>query len=116
MHSDQNYVFMFEILLLCYHYFEIVYISLLNFLCIFVLLQTKVCHWNLNSLTTYNFSKLTQCIKAYNSTYKHDFMCLSETYLDSSTPDSLLQIEGCNLVHLGHPVNIKRGAVWIYNK
>ena len=50
------------------------------------------CHWNLNSLSAHNFysfSKLTQ-LKAYNSIYKYDFICLSETYLDSSILDNLI--------------------------
>ena len=74
-----------------------------------------VCHWNLNSLSAHNFSKLTQ-LKAYNSPYKYDFLCLSKTYLDSSIPDSLLNIEGYNLVCTGYPDNIKRGGVCIYYK
>ena len=53
------------------------------------------CHWNLNSITAHNFSKLTQ-LKAYILTYKYDFICLSETYLDSSTPNNLIDIEGYN--------------------
>ena len=75
----------------------------------------SVCHWNLNSLMAHNYSKLTQ-LKAYTSMYKHDFICLSETYLDSSTPDSLLEIDGYNLIRADHPDNIKRGGVCIYYK
>ena len=48
--------------------------------------------------------------------YKHDFICLSETYLDSSTPDRLLKIDGYILVRADHPNNIKRGGVCIYYK
>ena len=48
--------------------------------------------------------------------YKHDFICLSETYLDSSTPDGLLEIDGYNLVRVDHPNNIKRSEVCIYYK
>ena len=48
--------------------------------------------------------------------YKHDFICLSETYLDSSTPDSLLEIDGYNLILADHPDNIKSGGVCIYYK
>ena len=47
---------------------------------------------------------------------KHDFICLSETYLDSSTPDRLLKIDGYILVRADHPNNIKRGGVCIYYK
>ena len=73
----------------------------------------SVCHWNLNSITAHNFSKLTQ-LKAYISTYKCGFICLSETFLDSSTPDNLVDIQGCSLAHIDHPENTKRGGVCIY--
>ena len=121
---------MFETLLLFCHCVEGVYITLLF---IFALLLchgdielnpgTKkfkknslfVCHWNLNSLSAHNFSKLTQ-LKAYTSIYKHDFICLSETYPDSSFPDSLLEIDGYDLISSDHPNDIKRGGVCIYYK
>ena len=75
----------------------------------------SVCHWNLNSITAHNFSKLTQ-LKAYVSTYKYDLICLSETYLDSSIPDDMIEKEEYNLVCADHPNNIKRGGVCIYYK
>ena len=95
---------MFETLLIFYHYVEGVYITRLF---IFALLlwhgdieispgpkkfkknSLSVFHWNLNSLSAHNFSKFTQ-LKPDTSIYKHDFICLSETYLDPSIPDSLL--------------------------
>ena len=46
----------------------------------------------------------------------YDFVCLSETYLDSSTPNGLLEIDGYNLVGADHPNNMKRGGVSIYYK
>ena len=113
--------------------FSALYILLLAFLYIFILLQShgdielnpgprklkentlSICHWNLNSIAAHNFAKLTQ-LKAYISTYKHDFICLSETYLDSSILDNLIEIEGYNLVRADHPANIKRGGVIIYYK
>ena len=73
----------------------------------------SVFHWNLNSLSARNFSKITQ-LKAYILIYKHYFTCLSETYLDSSTPDGLLKIDGYNLVREDY-LN-KRGGVCVYNK
>ena len=124
---------MLENLLLFYHDLEGVCITVITFLYIFVLLlchgdiepnpgpkklknnSLSVCHWNLNSLSAHNFSKLTQ-MKAYISMYKHDFICLSETYLDSSTPDGLLEIDGYNLVRADHSNNIKRVGVCIYYK
>ena len=117
----RNFVSMLENLLLFYHYLEGAYITIITLLYIFVLLlchgdiepnpgpkklkknYLSVCHWNLNSLSAHNFLKLTQ-MKAYISMYKHDFICLSETYLDSSTPDGLLKIEfRYNLVCADHP-------------
>ena len=75
----------------------------------------SICHWNLNSLSAHNFAKLTQ-LKAYNSIYKRDFISFSETYLDSATPNNLLEIEGYNLVYADHLNNVKRGGVCIYYK
>ena len=72
----------------------------------------SVCHWNLNSLTTHNYTKLTQ-LKAYISLYKYNFIYLSETYLDSKKPNTLLEIDGYNLVSEDYPDNIKRGGVGI---
>ena len=59
--------------------------------------------------------KLIQ-LKAYASTYKYDFICLSETFLDSSTPDNLVDIQRYNLVRTGHPDNAIRAGVCIYYK
>ena len=53
---------------------------------------------------------------SYVSTYKYDFICLSETYLGSSIPNDMIEIEGYNLVRADHPNNIKRGGVCIYYK
>ena len=75
----------------------------------------SVCHWNLYSLSAHSFSKLTQ-LKAHNSIYKYDFICLSETYLNSSIPDNLIDIEGYKLILADHPDNIKRGGICIYYK
>ena len=126
----RKFVSMFENLLLFYHYLEGVYITVITLLYIFVLLlchgdiepnpgpkklkknSLSVCHWNLNSLSAHNFSKLTQ-LKAHISMYKHDFICLLETYLDSSTPDRLLEIDGYILLRADYPNNIKRGGVCI---
>ena len=124
---------MFETLPLFYHYVEGVYITIITLLFIFALLlchgdieinpgpkklkknSLSVCHWNLNSLSAHNFSKLTQ-LKAYTLTYKRDFICLSETYLDSSIPGSLPEIDGYNLIRSNHPNGIKGVEVFIYFK
>ena len=70
---------------------------------------------NLNSLPAHNFSKLTR-LKAFISMYKHDFICLWETYLDISVPDSLLEIDGHTLVYADHRNDTKRHGVCIYYK
>ena len=54
--------------------------------------------------------------KAYNSLYKHDFICLSETYLDSSITDEEVKIKDYKLIRADYPDNIKRGGVCIYHK
>ena len=73
------------------------------------------CHWNVNSLTAHNMVKLSS-IAAYNTIHKYDFICISETYLDSSVPtdDRDTLINDYNLIHADHPSNNKRGVVCIY--
>ena len=39
-----------------------------------------------------------------------------QKHLDSPIPDSLLEIDGYNLIRSDHPNNIKRGGVYIYFK
>ena len=48
--------------------------------------------------------------------YKHDFIRLSEAYLDATIFDSLLEIDGYNLVSADHSKNIRRGGLGIYYK
>ena len=129
----RKFVSILENLFPFYYDLEGVYTTVITLLYIFVLFlchgdiepnpgskklkkdSLSVCHWNLNNLSAHNFSKLTQ-MKACISVYKHDFICLSETYLDSSTLDSLLKIDRYILVRADHPSNIKRGGVCIYYK
>ena len=68
------------------------------------------CHWNVNSLLT--------SLEAYNSVFKYDFVCVSETYLDStiSSDNNNVNISGYNLIRADHPSNSKRGGVCIYYK
>ena len=69
----------------------------------------------MNSLPAHNFSKLAQ-LKAYNSIYKYDFICLLETYLSTSSPDNLIDIDGYKLILADCPDNIKRNGFCIYCK
>ena len=70
------------------------------------------CDWNLNSVATDNYSKVV-VLKAYNSIYKHDFICISETFLDSSfeSDDKNLILEVYNLIQSDDPSNTKRVGV-----
>ena len=55
-------------------------------------------------------------IEAYNTSHKYDFICISETYLDSTVAadDKDLAIEGYNPVRADHPKDLKKGGVCIY--
>ena len=57
------------------------------------------CHWNVNSLSAHNLLKLPS-ITAYNTIYKYDFVCISETYLDSfvQSDDRDISINGYKLI------------------
>ena len=75
------------------------------------------CHWNVNSISAHKMIKKS-LIEAYNSNHRYDFMCISETYLDSSVPadGKELAMEGYNLIRADHPNNVKKGGVCIYYK
>ena len=57
-------------------------------------------------------------LTAYNSVYRYDSICISESFLDSiiSDDDNILHMEGYNLIRADHPDNIKRGRVCLYFK
>ena len=57
------------------------------------------CHWNVNSLTAHKMLKKS-LIEAYNTSHKCDFICISETYLDSAVAadDKDLAIDVYNIV------------------
>ena len=77
----------------------------------------SICHWNLKSISSYDYSKLF-LLNSYNSLHKFDNICLSETYLDSNTPfdDGNLESSGYTLVRSDHSSNTKRGGVCLYYK
>ena len=123
----RNFITMLEILLLCYYYLKSTYMSSVALLYIFILLQ---CHGNIfqksrSKKTKKNLSQSaigiviitcsqflkTYSLEAYISVYKNDFISLSETYLDSPVPDSLLEIDGYNLVHVYYSNDTKIGGV-----
>ena len=76
-----------------------------------------MCHWNLNSISAHNYIK-SFLLKVYIAIHKFDIICLSETYLDSSTTfdDDNLAISRYNVIRINHRSNNKRGGVCIYYK
>ena len=55
-------------------------------------------------------------LEAYNIAHKHDVICISKSYLDSTIPidDNSLSLNGYNLTLAEHPDNVKRGGVCMY--
>ena len=64
---------------------------------------------------THNLFKISQ-LEAYNSFYKLDFICISETFFDSSVQEGKknIQLDGYNLLRTNHLSNSKRGGVCIF--
>ena len=77
----------------------------------------SIVHWNLNSIAAQNFFKLSQ-LEAYNTMHSYDFICLSETWLDStnSAGSNDLSLKGYNLHHVDDPDNVKKGRVYVFYK
>ena len=77
----------------------------------------SICHWNLNSMLAHNYSKIS-LLTAYISIHDFDIICLSETYLTSTTDinDENLKIPGYIMYRVDHPSDVKRGGVCIYYK
>ena len=75
----------------------------------------SICHWNLNSICTYNFAKL-YLLRAYVNVHKFNIICLSETYLDSIVDNECLEISRYYLIRSDQQCNKKRGGICIYYK
>ena len=73
------------------------------------------CHWNLNSITTHNFSKV-KLLKAMATSSQYDTIYLLEILFDSTVArdDKILITEGYNLIRADHPA--KKGRVFMYYK
>ena len=72
-------------------------------------------HQNVNSLIAHNLTKISQ-LETYNAIYKLDFICISETFFDSSVTeeDKNIQLNGYKLMRADHPSNTKPGGVSIF--
>ena len=67
----------------------------------------------MNNLTAYDFIRSTS-LQGYNTLYKYDFMCISDTYFDNYLEaERNFPIPGYNLIQADHPSNTKRGGVCI---
>ena len=57
-------------------------------------------------------------LAAYNSVYRYDIICISESFLNSTIIDGedILHMEGYNLFREDHPDSMKRGRVCLYFK
>ena len=68
----------------------------------------KICHWNVNSLLAHNFQKVS-LIEAYNSLRNYDFICISESFLNSSIApnEQSLCMNGYEMVRSDHPSDQK---------
>ena len=77
----------------------------------------SIAHWNLNSIATQNFVKLSQ-LEALNTLHTYDLICLPETWLDSTTSIDCndLSMKGYNLHRVDDPKNVKKGGVCVYYK
>ena len=75
-----------------------------------------ICYWNLISISAQNYAKVF-LLKADLAVHRFDITCISETWLDSSTPsDENLEISGYTLVRSDNPSNNKIRGVCIYYK
>ena len=82
-----------------------------------ILSWTQVLNLVFAKVSPHNFIKVS-LLTAYNSIYKFDIICSSETYLNSETfsNNENLNIPGYNLIRVDHLSNDKRGGVFIYFK
>ena len=73
--------------------------------------------WNAGSLVAHNYQKLSS-LQAFNSIHKFDLICISESFLNSSTSSNnpSLALNGYTLIRSDHPLDVKRGGVCIYYK
>ena len=78
----------------------------------------KFLHWNLNSLTARDNSKIV-LIEAYNSVFNYDLIAISDTRLDRSISNEDIEIKrfSCDILRSDHPGDTRNpGGVCLYYK
>ena len=73
------------------------------------------CNWNLNSLATNDFNRIT-LLNAENVIRKYDIISLCETSLNSDTVVPTNAISGYTFLPLNHPSGERHGGVSIFHK
>ena len=71
----------------------------------------------MNGLTANDSTKIS-LLQAYITQHKHEIICLTKTFLNSSIPndDNRITIDGYNLIRPDHPSDLKKVGVCIYYK
>ena len=70
-----------------------------------------VCHWNVNSITSYNFQK-TAVLNSFVAMHKFDIICMSKTFLNNTYEDNDLNLNGYSLLPMEHSSNEKGGRFY----
>ena len=62
--------------------------------------------------------KKTSLLAAYNSVYRYEIICISDSFLGSTISDdgNILHMEGYNIIRADHPDNIKGGVCLYFKK
>ena len=73
----------------------------------------SICHWNLNSITSHSFIKVSLL-----SFHNFGIICISESYLNSQifSNDDKLSIPGYIMFRVDHPSDNQRRGVCVYHK
>ena len=79
--------------------------------------KSVIFYLSLESITSHNYHTIS-LLKAYISLHNLEVVCISETYLVSTTEldDKNLETAGYNLLRTDHASNSKRGSVCVLYK
>ena len=75
-----------------------------------------MCHWNVNSVSFHNFSKL-HFLAAYKCAHKFEITCLSESFINNETPLNDDNLENTETIFTAdHSSNRKNNSMCLYYK